>query len=557
MSLAFRLKHPLLEMYGRWIALGVLFSMVWLFRVTVAWQGFAAWDSSDECDYAQLARNVSRGWGVVTSCSRPFELCIFPSIPHPELTRGPGLPILLGMSLKLFGEREMSLLLPIGGLYVLTVLLVGHLTQRLTDSFLAGLCASFLYGFSHLALLYSSSVGVEIAQAFFVISAVRVCLVCKPSNTSFLWQGFFLGCGTWFRFSVVLLAPGLFCMGGVRWEGRKTLRRGMMLCLGLLGSVLPLLGHNLKNTGYIFSPVYRYSCMATPGALEGYAVWCRLSLPKERPSFLERLPTNGWRGIQTAAYSFRTLCVTRSWTDIASTTDPNRNGWARAQGLLWCLCLLTGSVWIAIKRPGFGVGVLLLGSSHLLASAFLGFCHLRYWFFLYPVLCVLAVLPWLGPQGWLAPWRVSRSPWGISSFVGSLLVLCLVWPLFPLGRQLEQAKAYRRGNPFPEVASVVRSRVQQDAVVCTDVAWQTTWFGDVRTVWLPYQASDFSDLEALVPVDLLVLTNLWTPQLVGWNRTWHDLLESPQRAEALLGGSWRSAVIQRGRLRIALFERSS
>ena len=100
-----------------WLIPATLALSLWFLHLLFFDTGFAVWDPSDQMDLAQLARNISKGKGFVSSVSRPLEQRFTPGLPHPELARGPGLPLLLGSFMALFGEKRAFLLLPLGLLH--------------------------------------------------------------------------------------------------------------------------------------------------------------------------------------------------------------------------------------------------------------------------------------------------------------------------------------------------------------------------------------------------------------------------------------------------------
>ena len=128
--------------------------------------------------------------------------------------------------------------------------------------------------------------------------------------------------------------------------------------------------------------------------------------------------------------------------------------------------------------------------------------------------------------------------------------------MVPPIRRLHEARAQRRDNPYERVGFLASQSLDgKDPVIVTDVPWQMAWFADCRTVWLPHSREDLDSLQQILPVDAVILTDLWTPGRMGWGQEWVDLLARPQKASEFLGPEWMSQVLQEEKPRVILFER--
>jgi 4-amino-4-deoxy-L-arabinose transferase-like glycosyltransferase len=95
--------------------------LLWAAQFALTFRGL---ESSDAFSYAQIARNIARGEGIVTQESMPYELLRFKDVPHPELMHPPLTALAESVLFRIFGPQDWAATLPGAASYVLTAALV-------------------------------------------------------------------------------------------------------------------------------------------------------------------------------------------------------------------------------------------------------------------------------------------------------------------------------------------------------------------------------------------------------------------------------------------------
>jgi len=512
-----------------WLIPAGLALSLWLSHLLFFDTGFAVWDPSDQMDLAQLARNISEGKGFVSSVSRPLEQRFTPGLPHPELARGPGLPLLLGSFMALFGENRSVLLLPLGLLHAICAASTALFAHLLTRDRIVGILAGILYASSPLALLYATNVSVEIPYATLILLSLLFFQWAPtghlPQVTAWIVAGFFLGLASTFRFSAAFFLPALLLPRLIltRESPRK---KGSFLLWTLLGLSLPLVPLLLRNiiaTGHFTSPVYRYTPLLSPGVPQGYALWCSLTLP-EPPPLIPDL-TSAWTSLIQAVRLLPKVTSARIW-----------------------LAGLAGIFLLARRQNAWLLALAILFTVHLGTSILVGHPSLRYGSFLLPLICALAGVT-AGTLVRLLPGRCM----GMAILLGSLF---LTWPWIPSASQRETARWARQTDPYRQATRWVSQHLPPGATILTDIPWPLAWYGNYQACWLTRRPGEVKDLIEFLDLDAIVLTDLHTQGCIGWTEEWVTILNRPAWATYMLPGTWESLPQEEENMKILILKPS-
>ncbi|MBB6053005.1 ArnT family glycosyltransferase [Armatimonas rosea] len=170
--------------------------------------------NSDALDYAQIARNLSKGRGFTTYFLRPLALTHGDNVfRQPDLTHGPLFPVVLAVAFVARGATDAIVAYISGVFYLLTVPVVYWLGRRIFSS-VVGFIGALIFMANPLILQYSVS-GLPITLQIFVVTCLLLVVYSLASKS----QG----------------------------ENSSPLPRGeLVLCAGLVGGL------------YLIDPVFLY-----------------------------------------------------------------------------------------------------------------------------------------------------------------------------------------------------------------------------------------------------------------------------------------------------------
>jgi len=126
-----------------------LFIVAILLLAGIIWYGFysthtKAIEGSDDRGYAEIARNISRGKGIVRNFAYPVDINFFNKLPIPDFFHPPGYPVIIAGFFKLFGISDFVALLPSYLSYFILIILVFFFAKRNLEIQTATLAAVIL-----------------------------------------------------------------------------------------------------------------------------------------------------------------------------------------------------------------------------------------------------------------------------------------------------------------------------------------------------------------------------------------------------------------------------
>jgi 4-amino-4-deoxy-L-arabinose transferase-like glycosyltransferase len=128
---------------SKWLILFVLL------LAGIVWFGFYATHTkeiagSDDRGYAEIARNIVNGKGIVRNFIYPVDINFFEKLPVPEFVHPPGYPLILAGFFKLFGISDFVALLPSYLCYFILLILLFYFVKRYLDTKTAVIAAVIL-----------------------------------------------------------------------------------------------------------------------------------------------------------------------------------------------------------------------------------------------------------------------------------------------------------------------------------------------------------------------------------------------------------------------------
>ena len=160
--------------------------------------------SSDQMDYAQMARHLSKGEGFITSLINPLSLAFNNSVEnHPNFWRPPMFPLVLSVLFHLFGSRDSIPILLSGFFFIILIPLV-YIFARDVFNRRVGLWAGAITLTSLIFLDYSMTGLVE--SMFIFLFTLSLYLLYKKANTFYI--GSLLGFCYLTRYNTLFLIPG-------------------------------------------------------------------------------------------------------------------------------------------------------------------------------------------------------------------------------------------------------------------------------------------------------------------------------------------------------------
>ena len=152
-----------------------------------------------------------------------------------------------------------------------------------------------------------------------------------------------------------------------------------------------------------------------------------------------------------------------------------------------------------------------------------------------PLLCLLAAIgvQWLfatwqsrftnrqASEGRNAPLRSALATTArYRILTGVALALVLLLPLYPLARDLSDAKAININTPARQKAfAALGESVPAQRAIVSDVPWEIAWYGKHRALWTPLEVGQLDQVQKRVPVALALFSKQVRQNSGGeWNK---------------------------------------
>ncbi|MCB1196492.1 glycosyltransferase family 39 protein [bacterium] len=431
----------------------------------------------DAIDYAQIARNFSRGEGITTKFIRPVSLRFFPHYEnHPELTSPPLYPIILGTFLKLFdkpgqllGEIDRKVIIFGSGLFfLLSVPLFSWLAFKLVGRNVAYL-ALFFYVTNIIVLKNSVSALPDMLLTTLLLSLVLALFYYEGSNIfKPVLIGAILGLCYLTRYSFSLCVfPVLFYI--FIKAKRYKLIHAVMFLVTFLVVIFPWLLRNYRITGNPFFTLEWYKFKMFTEVIPGNLFW---------RSYVEQV----FNRELDFFFMLRKFCmgIKNHYAELLSITNNFLFGF-----FIVSLFAINGKN----KQNRIKWLIMLLLVIQLAVSAY-------FWpganviFPFVPLMIMFAVELFYELLS-----RKKLDPFMRIAVILIFVAMNCVPTLFAYVPKLFQEDMYRSPKKYWEDDIITAARsLKPRSVLISDVPWAIAWYGNITSIWLPWGTEDFNNI---------------------------------------------------------------
>jgi 4-amino-4-deoxy-L-arabinose transferase-like glycosyltransferase len=429
---------------------------------------FHGFTHNDSYDYAQLARNIYEGKGYSTSVLRPLVYQFYQTLPQPEITRVPGYPYLLALFFKLFGPSDSSIIMINSISYVALVLLVYFLTYKLSGHVFASLASALMVACTQSFLVQSlyaepNVMCAALFMAFFyfyfqyqqriLTHGILLGLIClvRP-NMQFVFSAFLL---------LMMFQSSI--------NVKEKLKTMTQLSAGFFIGISPYLIRNYVVTGNPFFSLYNYSFLLYTKSFPAYGLWAHIV--DINPLIFV---ADHFKEIVMKSFKMFFLLLRESL------------GFYKLE-----ILILTGLGFfmptknIQVRRLKMVTFVGVIIQTIFLAPVM---AQPYYYMFFFPAMLVVFTNSMLEH---------------LKKFTNIAIAGVLLVFLFTL---IPYWKSPQEINPFISIGDQVKKLTDEDDIILTDIPWETTWYADRRTIWLPYDIDTLRKINKTLSPQYLLLS---------------------------------------------------
>jgi len=494
-----------------------LFIIAILLLAGVIWYGFYSTHTkviggSDDRGYAEIARNIAHGKGIVRNFAYPVDINFFNKLPIPEFFHPPGYPVIIAGFFKLFGISDFAALLPSYLSYFILMILVFLFAKRYLEIQTATLAVLILI--FNKDILDPSTVAIsEGVYTLFFFLFFFLFIKARSSRDIFI-SGIILGMSNLIRENLYpFLIPTL-----VYLYFYPDLPRWKKMAFFIAGVLIPVVPNMIRSYLATGSPQFSYGKFGLMAFTPKYP-WLSIYRNIQNPSFLEFLLN------EPGQFFVKYLSnLVASLERVISVSNPYLLAFCAVEMFYWKI----SPEWKRIKML-----FIFLLLSQILFISMITFA-VRFFTPFLPLMAILA------SQGFLRMAGQSLSDlkpsWKKRIFVLNVL-LFLIFFVMPTTysilrpTQTLNSKTLQFGFLMPQdeakrLNEFVSAEVKENQVIWTDVPEVLEWEGDRLCGWLPNRIESIYEIHRKIPVDALLLTNLRTPYEMG--EEWKYLLFSDQ-----------------------------
>jgi 4-amino-4-deoxy-L-arabinose transferase-like glycosyltransferase len=493
------------------------FVLLVLLLAGIIWYGFYSTHTkviagSDDRGYAEIARNIAHGKGIVRNFAYPVDINFFNKLPIPEFFHPPGYPVIIAGFFKLFGISDFAALLPSYLSYFILMILVFLFAKRYLEIQTATLAVLILI--FNKDILDPSTVAISEGVYTLFFFLFFFFFIRARSLSGVFLSGIILGMSNLIRenlypFLIPTLVYLYFYPDLPRWK------KMTFFIVGVLIPVVPNMIRSVLATG---SPQFSYGKFGLMAFTPKYP-WLSIYRNIQNPSFLEFLVN------EPGQFFVKYLSnLVAALERVISVSNPYLLAFCAVEMFYWKI----SPEWKRIKML-----FIFLLLSQILFISLITFA-VRFFTPFLPLMAVLAA------QGFLRMAEQSLSglkpSWkkGIFALNVVLFFIFFVMPTtYSIIRptQTLNSKTLQFGFLMPRdeakrLNEFVSAELKENQVIWTDVPEVLEWEGDRLCGWLPNRIESIYEIHRRIPVDALLLTNLRTPYEMG--EEWKYLLFSDQ-----------------------------
>jgi|GEM_PF-845387 len=431
----------------------------------------------DAIDYAQIARNFSRGEGLTTKFIRPISLRFANRYQnHPELTSPPLYPVYLSSVMKLFDvpyaekpDLDRKVIQFGSGLFfILCVPFFIWLGHKLTKSNVAYL--SLFFFITNVIVLRSAVSGLPDMFLTFIFMLFLIAFSYYDGENIFkpALIGALLGLCYLTRYSYGLFSIPLVIYFYVKAKKYK-LFHSLMFLVTFLAVIAPWLVRNFRITGNPFFTLEWYKYKMFTELLPGNIYWrayVEEIFQKQTNLFLivrkfgMGLKSN-YVELLNLTGNFLVCFFVVAFFYLGFKTKQNKFLWFTL--ILFAIMITVSSIF----RPG--------------ASVLFPFL---------PYVILVAVYLFIDLLD-----KRNIDPFVRFGILTLFIIINMLPVMFMFMPRIFSDQMYRQPKQYWEENIVdVAKMAPKDSVIVSDIPWATAWYGNFVSVWLPWDEPDFAQI---------------------------------------------------------------
>jgi hypothetical protein len=457
---------------------------------TLVFLGPRALRYPDAMEYADMARGLARGDGLLDRAVWIYQLSFSGEVPAPAVRRAVLFPAAMALVFLVNGASDISAHATSALFFLLAVLATYQLALYARPgprAHLVAFAAGTLALFDSPSILYAVSGLSEPMFAFIVV--IMACLIVHdPFPGRWLFIGLLIGVAQWVRLNgFTLIVPALLA---AFFTDRERFVRSAAFCIA--GAAPLLIAIAIRNQ----QAVGMFSIVGINGAIMFNQLGGLTEHGIERQLYLppKTAPSLAWifQGHLAEFWTKFTNGLEKNFNAALMATSPLAWGaaalfaaaaWSRMTARVRALAAFTfssGIIWIVLFATGEFEGS-------------------RFFVPLAPLVLTLAAIAFveLIPEDGLrrAPARVALA----------VLAAAMILPGVHRLAQLMGPDDTERGRLA--LGSVVQKQTPPSAVILTDIPWATAWYGDRASIWLPQRVVDTPRIAERAGATHLLLSN--------------------------------------------------
>lgn len=467
--------------------------LLWYANYSLHFNGFVINDSHD---YAQLAKNVYEGNGYSTSVLRPLAYQFFKTLPQPEVTRMIGYPYILGLTFKIFGQTDFTVILFNGFFFVALILLVYLLAYELSGNTVISLIAALMvlcmkcfpdhslqaepnimYSALYVAFFYFY---VKYPGRYLIYGIMLGLLHLVRANTQFVFLAFFL----------------LYIFHGKENIKGRLLDAGK-LSAGFLIGITPHLIRNYLIIGNPFFSLYGYSFLLFTKSFPAYSVWTQIS-DVNPIMFVISHP----REMILKSYHMFVMLIEKSRYFYNPVV----------------LLLIGITFFMPVKNPQLRFLRIVTVAAIIVQTVLLfpmGSVPYYYMFF-FPIMIIISVI------------NVEDH---FKRYSKIILIAGLI--IFAL-TTVSYWKDPKPVNPFKSIGEQVEKLTDKDDIILTDMPWEIAWYANRNAIWLTYDMDTLRVIsKTLRPGYIFLSSGVINPYTPYKDFIWTRMFNDPDYARTL------------------------
>ncbi|MDI6744303.1 MAG: glycosyltransferase family 39 protein [Thermodesulfovibrionales bacterium] len=404
-----------------------------------------------------------------------------------------GYPYILGLSFKIFGQSDFTVILFNGVFFVALILLVYLLAYELSGNTVISLIAALLVSCMKCFLDHSLQAEPNIMYSSLYV-AFFYFYIKYPGRP--LIYGIMLGLLHLVRANTQFVFIAFFLM--YIFHGKENLRERFLdsgkLSIGFLIGITPHLVRNYMIIGNPFFSLYGYSFLLFTKSFPTYSVWTQISdvnpimfVMSHPGEMILKSYHWFWRLLENSVDFYTPVVLLLTG---ATFFMPLKNSRVRMLRIITIVGII---VQTALLLPMGPVPY--------------------YYMFFFPVMIIVSVI---NVGGLLKKYGPIVLSFGLIAFAFTAMPY---W------------KSPQPINPFISMGKQVEKLTGKDALILTDMPWELAWYADRKAIWLPYDLDTLKTIsQTLKPSYVILSGKMYVPYK---DMIWMRMLNDSNYAKSL------------------------